>query len=477
MQWPKTETGAVDWEAAFEHPAKGMVPLVKAARSPAKVRKVTAVLVEHLLMPGSEPDKRGEYRAALAALMAKDKPPETLQPDAIALLRAIKDDRIAKDGAGGEAPNAPDAPDAEDSPDAPDAPDGGAGSGGAVWDDGEDGDENETEAGENAPSSGAHVVKSAEYVTGAFFLRQYEERFRVLHERVPADFPSPPPYLLSRQFANRFVAILANRFVDRVIDANYIIVKRCDGQDPEKRDAYLEEAFEDISERRRFFERWKGIWLEKTEQKRPPRKPKIKKDSGGVLSKLAGKKDKKAMSEEEWEAAVAKVEEQNREAKEISAEIMAESSDYIAPKKEDMEVLMGLLGRTPIALEKQITAISQIGLQSRSTSAFDRYQQGRPVDLPLLAASFRHPEAFLGPKGFARDLMRGYREAARVSAFPLVSRFIIDAKHKVYTPKANIKRDHALLSEYSGPTEAAFQGKDGPKDWEPIPEEPQEEEN
>lgn len=487
MQWPKTESGAVDWETAFENPSKGLIPLVIAARTPAKVRKITAVLVGSLLIPGSDPAKRGQYSAALAKILAKDKPAETVQPDAIALLRAIKNDRIAKDSAAGVsaggaasggAPNAAPAP----SP-APES--GGGGSRGedeplpSIDELGEDGDdedgddEDEDSAGRKTPDP--EVVRSAEYTMGAFFLRQYEERLRTLHESVTAEFPSPPPYLVSKQFAARFMVVLANRFVDRVIDANYATVKRCDSQAADKRDEYLEEMFEDMDTRRRFFERWKGIWLEKTEQKPLPKKPKADKQSG-VLSMLSGKKSKQAMTIEEWEAAVAEVRADNEAAEAARAEIMAESPDYIAPKDEDMEVLMGLLGRTPVGMEKQITAISQIGLQSRSTAAFDRYQQGRPVDLPLLGASFRHPEAFLGPKGFTRDLMRGYREASRVAAFPLVSRFIVDAKYKVYSPKAKSKRDQEMLSQYDSPGGRGGGGAASTgKEWEPIPEDPEQE--
>ncbi len=94
--WPKTPDGVTDWEAVFEDPETGLIPLITKARSPAALRKSTILVVERLLVRKDDPAEFEKFMAELTRLMPDDTAMESLPRIAetvTAILRQIKEDR------------------------------------------------------------------------------------------------------------------------------------------------------------------------------------------------------------------------------------------------------------------------------------------------------------------------------------------------------------------------------------------------
>ena len=97
--WPKTPDGVTDWEAVFEDPETGLIPLIAMARSPAALRKSTIVVVERLFVRKDDPAEIENFMAELTRLMPDDMAMEGLPRIAetvTAILRQIKEDRKQK---------------------------------------------------------------------------------------------------------------------------------------------------------------------------------------------------------------------------------------------------------------------------------------------------------------------------------------------------------------------------------------------
>lgn len=395
MTWPTDDKGLTDWESAFEHPETGLVSMVAAAQNSKTVRKVTTLLVEQLFIRTGDTEQRDRYRKTLSEIFSDDgHPVDAVKERAVDFLRAIKTERIERAGQDRE-------PDPHDLP-------------------------------VDDPRDPAVLFRHA-------FLKQFDERFDVLCDGIDeaTELPVTRPCYISPAFAKHFRGVVERHFVEPVLARNKTILSNAELKDPNERAAFIEQTFQDRTFRTRQFDMWKLVWAELTEQREPPKKPVVQKK--GMLKKLIDKAEQKPkrrgeLTLEEWEVEVARVKAQNKAAAEVWAEICAPSEEYDAPTDADRDILMGLPGRTAAGIQKHITAIVQIALQGRSTSAFDSYQHGRPVDLSLLAASFRYPEVFVGEVGFLRDIMRGYKKAPRQAAFPLISRYMIDIETDLFAP-------------------------------------------
>jgi len=403
MQWPTKPDGTVDWETVFEDENFGIIPLVNIARATPAVRQITTLLVEQLFIRTGDAEERDRYRAALKTIFAEYSSLEETKTDAIKFLRSIKADRQMQAAQERQEPA-----DAEES----DAP----------------------KIDENSPEFLFHTTLRNKLLL----------TFKVLCDGIEEDFESPVPYILSPHFAFRFVDVVDERVTPPLIPRNKGIINRADMQSDADRAAYMTTAFEDRANRQRLYDTWKLTWTESVNERPLPKKP--EKPKGGMFSKLMGKPKPRRSGKgphtiEEWEVAAAEVEAANKAANETWDAISAPSKHYIPPSEADKEILMGLMGRTPAGIQKHITAITQIATQGCSTSAFDTYQSGRPVDLALLATSFRHPETFLGREGFLYAIMRGYKKSLRQMTFPLISRYLIDIDYDVWIPPPSDEDD------------------------------------
>ncbi len=97
--WPKTPSGAIDWEQAFEAPGTGLISLVLQARSPAAMRGCMIVVVRRLYARQDDPSEIERFVAELTSLIPDNTPLHRLPSitdTMIGVLRQIKIDRINK---------------------------------------------------------------------------------------------------------------------------------------------------------------------------------------------------------------------------------------------------------------------------------------------------------------------------------------------------------------------------------------------
>ncbi len=97
--WPKTPSGAVDWEKAFEDPKTGLIPLILQARSPAALRECTIAVVTRLYIRKDDPSEVERFVSQLKEMIPDQVPPKQLSRVAdtmVGILRQIKADRIRK---------------------------------------------------------------------------------------------------------------------------------------------------------------------------------------------------------------------------------------------------------------------------------------------------------------------------------------------------------------------------------------------
>ncbi len=97
--WPRTEAGIIDWEAVFEDPRSGLIPLIREAHSAAALRKGTIVIIEKLHSRKDDSGVIEKFTAELNRMIPDDTKAENLPLVAkavTAILRRIKEERIRK---------------------------------------------------------------------------------------------------------------------------------------------------------------------------------------------------------------------------------------------------------------------------------------------------------------------------------------------------------------------------------------------
>lgn len=97
--WPAHPNGGTDWEAVFEDPDEGLIPMIGRAQTATALRQCTVLVIKQLHMRKNDPAIVANFIAQLDAMVPDDTPPGRLPKirKAIAgVLRQIKNDRIAK---------------------------------------------------------------------------------------------------------------------------------------------------------------------------------------------------------------------------------------------------------------------------------------------------------------------------------------------------------------------------------------------
>lgn len=97
--WPKTPSGAIDWEKAFEDPEAGLISLIRQARSATALRECTIAVVARLYIRKDDPSEIERFAGQLTALVPDRVPPKQLSRVAdamVGILRRIKADRVRK---------------------------------------------------------------------------------------------------------------------------------------------------------------------------------------------------------------------------------------------------------------------------------------------------------------------------------------------------------------------------------------------
>jgi hypothetical protein len=381
--WPRTEYGTIDWEAAFEDGDHGLIPMVERSSTAAGILACSLVITRSLFGRADDADTRIGFERQLND--AK-KLLEQAAADAEETADIDVDDHEAAESA-----PLPDRPDDADEPEF---------------------------------SAEAAFVEALSRLLGG--------RLSVLREGIK---PGPiagalPPYPVSPEFAERFDALIRDQFAPAMMAACRPFILQAEHRDPKDRVAYILENMEERRSREILWESWQVIWNELTDQQEPPKKPKEEKKS--LLGRLKKKKEQPAwmgetLTVEEWEDEVKRIERANERARNIWARLTEPHKRFLPPDDSDRKTLMNLFARTSGALTKQISAVRQIAEQGGNPGkVFSDYQQGKDIDLPLLCACCQRQDLFL-KKGVLKDFMRGFPDAMKQERFRLTSRFF--AKH------------------------------------------------
>ena len=97
--WPQTADGVTDWEAVFEDPASGLLPLIAQARSTSAIKQASFVVVEQLYVRKDDAGEIDKIKSEISRLVPDDVPQEALPrifEGVAGVLRQIKDERKMK---------------------------------------------------------------------------------------------------------------------------------------------------------------------------------------------------------------------------------------------------------------------------------------------------------------------------------------------------------------------------------------------
>ena len=93
--WPVTADGVMDWEAVFENPDTGFLPMIALARSPEALKQTTLVIIRTLFSRKNDESNFETYTAQLDEIVPDDAPAsefDAMRAGVIELLR-IKQER------------------------------------------------------------------------------------------------------------------------------------------------------------------------------------------------------------------------------------------------------------------------------------------------------------------------------------------------------------------------------------------------
>ena len=94
--WPVTADGVMDWEAVFENPDTGFLPMIALARSPEALKQTTLVIIRTLFSRKNDESNFETYTAQLDEIVPDDAPAsefDAMRAGVIELLRRIKQER------------------------------------------------------------------------------------------------------------------------------------------------------------------------------------------------------------------------------------------------------------------------------------------------------------------------------------------------------------------------------------------------
>lgn len=379
MDLPKTEDGVTDWEALFEAPETGLISFIEACNSAAAVDQISRLIVEQLFMRADDRSARQAYRDTLEKLDLEHRNVDDARKRASATLREIKEYRKLRAGLERLANEIPDIEE-----------------------------------------------QTAEEIFEDLIERHLRNIFATIQDDMPRTGDRPLPFILSPAFSDLYIGLTARHFFPELRDMNRGLIAACDSCDPGERHEYMRGQFNDRRVYPQLVACWDATFTKMTERQKLPSQPEVKKT--GLLSKLVDKPSKTSkneMSQEEWETEFARIEAENTRAEQVWERLLRESDEYLAPLADDRATLKGIFAMKPGALQKQISAITQIAMQQGSALSFVNFQQGKDIDLALLVVSYRYADTFLDGDRLLMNLMRSYRAEDIVQLFPYVHRFLL----------------------------------------------------
>lgn len=404
---PRGERGTIDWEAFFEDGEMGLISLINRASNIVKIKKCVGIIIDTLYMREEDAPNKEIFRARMetfipASPVDSSADFEKTKNSVALLLREIKEDRVQKSLAYVKEQKTDEVV-----------------------------KEERRLAEIKSTESLRATSQSAESVFVDVFCGAIEERLAVLRVR-RAPGGATLPFILSPDFGTNFQAILRRNFAPVLANRLKVFIGRVEGVAEEKRKGFVEREFESRKGRAVIWEAWQQTWEDSLKQSEYPIKPKEEKES--VLGLLSKKKPehtpvwkKKELTLEEWEIEVKRIMGANRRAQENWASISAKSDKYHAPEDGDEELLKELFGRSASGIKNQIDALYQIATQGGDVGKiFYNYQDGKKLDLALLAGCYQKPNIFLRKTCSLKQFLAGFRDTQRRLYFPLTSRYLSD---------------------------------------------------
>jgi len=415
--WPRTKHGTIDWEAVFERPGTGLIELIEQTTTGDGILQVSKVIIHSLFSRQDDAENRINFENEVNGIMTARTDPGAsfdLEPRKvliIALMREIKMNRVLC--ASFHVARLKEGEKDEEAERRADPADGAS-----------------AEAADEGGLDRANPA-STEAAFGIALREMLGRRLEALREDV-AQGPlggKPLPFPVSEAFAERLLDIVHEHFAPEMQASCRPFIRQAESFPAAEQVDFISQSLENRKNREALWTAWQKVWEEMTRQQDPPKKPKAQKKKG-LLDKL--KKEKKPswkgepMTIEEWEDAVAITEQGNQLAARIWDEITAPADDFRPPEDADNKLLMNLFARTAGAMGKQVTAVRQIAEQGgNAAKTFADYQQGKDMDLPLLAVVCQRPDLFLD-QGLLKDFMRSFPDAMQRDRFGLVLRFFGD---------------------------------------------------
>ena len=418
--WPRTEHGTIDWEAAFESPESGLISLVEQTLTSDGILASSKVIIHALFSRQDDAEQRITYERKIndAMILKFDGPADankcdedaTRRAQVISVLREIKDTRVEraqfhvmrkKMGANDPVEKRQKIKPATS----------------------RTADIDETGADEsNISAEDAFVEAISQLLAG---------RMQVLRDNVrPGRIAGQvPPFPASAEFAKRFDTLVREQFGPAMMGACRPFILQAENKPPPERIAFILKNLEERRSREILWDSWRIIWEQLTNEQELPKKPKEQKK--GLLDRLKKKKQQPAWMEdpmtiEEWQDEVKRIKKANTLAINIWARLTEPDVAFRAPDDGDRKMLMNLFARTAAAMVKQIKAIRQIAEQGGNAGkVFADYQQGKDTDLPLLCACCQKPQLFL-ESDVLKNLMRSFPESIQRERFRLTQRFFSD---------------------------------------------------
>ncbi len=379
---------ATDWEKVFEDPKSGLIARIQSAKDSENLGDICCTLVEKLYTRRGDARLRDRYRDKITLIFNDDRPPDDKLSETISILREIKHDRIVRAGR------------------------------------------------KRKPRSWAQALNehddSATRLFTDLVLNELQAVFDLLSEGIKPLPDRPLPYFVSRAFGDHLKEIVRTDFMPELLIYNKRVISATESLHPNEREAAMKQTFDEVRFRERFFDAWKMVWRNLTEQQEPPEKPQPKRRNimRSLVSQFMEEPEfDDSMTMEEWQEAVALTKKRNKQAKQIWAKIVAPSDDYAPPAEKERDFIGGLIVHPYEETQKTIAKLSQMASQKAAPKVFNKFQDGKDIDLALLLASLRYPKLFLvGEEAYLKNVMRGFNARDRRFAFPRVDQYLLADK-------------------------------------------------
>lgn len=422
----KTETSSPpgtyqnhNWEEIFESTQSGVIPLVRQAKTIEGLRQCTLLVIQNLFTRDDDAPIRNTYEQSLDDILPSSGPDTPTMDQGVSrivqLLREIKMYRQTKheENERNRAAGIFDTQKSERRED----------------------DEPVTLPGLEVCKTLKEPVsdddeQNIDSLFADLFCDRIRQRLSVLNNNIKS-VNGPPPFLLSKDFANHFESILRQHFIPSFLEDSRALVARTAQQPLESRRQYLQEQFDGRVSSQNLWDKWQDTWANLVHAKELPEKPEPVKKAG-LLGGLKMKKKKKKvpawmreLTIEEWQVQTKEIKAANKKAKKIWTLIALSSEAYQAPQFSDEKLLMDFFARSAKGLQDHINALRQIAEQGVEIGRnLSTYAQGKNIDLPLLAVCHQCHELFLGEGQGLKKMTIGMDDVDISKTYPLVKRFL-----------------------------------------------------